>query len=89
MFTKWWQEMYSIPKHTFYSVRAHDKRRFQPGASIHLEMGGGGQSASEENRPIVTDTWSRGPQGWTGPLAGVARGRCPLPKKISYFMGIK
>ena len=23
-------------------VRAHDKRKFQPGASIHLEWGGGG-----------------------------------------------
>ena len=33
------------------TLRAHDKGRFQPGASIHLEMGGG-QSANEECRPI-------------------------------------
>ena len=32
-------------------VIVHDKRRFQPGASIHLEMGGG-QSASEKSRAI-------------------------------------
>ena len=33
------------------TLRAHDKRRFQPAASIHLEMRGGG-SVSEESRPI-------------------------------------
>ena len=67
--------------HTTLQLRAHDKRRFQPGASIHLEMGGGRVAATCE-RKKQTDKWSRGPQCWTGPLAGVARGHCPLPKKI-------
>ena len=48
-------------------VRAHDICRFQPGASIHLEMGGG---AICERRKQTTNRWSRGPGGWNWGLQG-------------------
>ena len=50
----------------------------------HLEMEGG---AICERRK-QTDRWSRGPQSRTAPLAEVARGRCPLPKKILYSLEV-
>ena len=59
----------------------HDKRRYQPEASIHLEMGEG-QSASEESRLIG----GREVQG-AGP--GVQGCNAPLFKKMSYLVGIK
>ena len=49
---------------------------------------GGGEGAICERRK-QTDRFSQCPEGWTGPLAGVARGSAPLPEKILYFMGIK
>ena len=63
-------------------VRAHDKRRFQPGVSIHLEMWG----AICERRKQTTNRWSRGPGGWNRGLQG---GNTPLSKKMLYLMGIK
>ena len=67
-------------------VRARDKRIIQPGASIHLEMVGGGGICERRKQ---TDRCWQGPEGWTGSQAEVARGSVSLPKKIVYFMGIE
>ena len=57
------------------TVRAHDKRRFwQP-----FRNEGGGAICEQRKQ---TDRWSRGPQSWTGPLAGLQEGAAPCLRKF-------